>query len=132
MVKYDEDWLRAWLRGGWREIKPSLPDLIWVEAARGGTPGAPDVFVPVRKFGAYVPLELKAWSHRERFVARPAQIRLHDRAAAAGLRSAFLGVYGAGNVVIKRSDRSVVNDVFSVMHLYGMLKSSMFWKGISK
>lgn len=56
-----EDDLRDWLRSAW--IERIWGPLIWVEAARGGTVGAPDVFVPVPRFG-YIPVELKHWPRK--------------------------------------------------------------------
>jgi hypothetical protein len=103
--------LRKWLRREWRaEWGP----LIWCEAARGGTVGAPDVFVPVAGYG-YVPVELKYWPRKILRVAksrlfevailsypkiemRPAQRRLHRLIGAHGIRSVVLSYLGHGSI----------------------------------
>jgi hypothetical protein len=86
--------LRAWLRAGWEEARHA--PLIWVEAARGGTNGAPDVFVPTKSYG-YIPVELKFWKTGVRGkvspTMRPAQRRLHKMVRFGNQRSAILAAY---------------------------------------
>jgi hypothetical protein len=87
--------LRKWLRREWR---PEWGPLIWVEAARGGTVGAPDVFVPIPGYG-YVPVELKYWPDWKPKM-RPAQRRLHTMIGATGFRSAVLSYVGEGKIAV--------------------------------
>jgi hypothetical protein len=83
--KMRESDLRSWLREVWGE------GLQWVEAARGGTTGQPDVLLPL-KFGR-LPVELKVWGVTRKGIRaeiRPAQRRYHILEARAGRRTAFL------------------------------------------
>ena len=131
-----EGWLRDWLRDGWT----GMSDLVWVEAARGGTAGAPDVFVPVGEL--YLPVELKAWlatdAGRVVFTARPAQRRFHVRAAMAGHRTAFLAVLTDGRVVAMRGADLPIDDgvgniklwsVETVEQLRELFHNPNFWGG---
>lgn len=89
--------LRAWLRGVW---PPS--ELVWVEAARGGTAGQPDVSIPVAGAGRgrawRLPCELKHWHVNKHGIVRshmrPAQVRFHTLEAAAGRRTCVLAAVG--------------------------------------
>lgn len=98
---WNEQALRDRIRDDW-----SGPELLWIEAARGGTVGNPDIVWPVVSQRLFLPVELKAWEVREVdnfgavvFRARPAQRRLHRLIAQAGMRSAFLALLEDGNIV---------------------------------
>jgi hypothetical protein len=81
----NESDIRHWLREAFGE------GLQWVEAARGGTVGQPDVLMPT-KFGK-LPVELKFWSRTRKGIRaeiRPTQRRFHILEARAGRRTAFI------------------------------------------
>lgn len=100
--------LRDDLRDSWKPFERSFGLLAWVEAARGGTFGNADVFLPVRD-GGFVALELKHWHvdllGRVAFTARPAQRRFHRMNREAGNRTAFLASTEHGKIVLLRGDR---------------------------
>ena len=82
-----ESQLRSLMREWWPKTA------IWVEAARGGTVGAPDCFIPVKR--NYIPVELKCWELKAKSSVvlcqlRPSQYRFHMLAHAAGLKTAVL------------------------------------------
>jgi hypothetical protein len=98
--------LRGRVRKEWPERR--FGELIWVEAARGGTVGAPDVNLPLGVGHGYLPVELKAWETNAgdmlrrgyvQFVARPSQRHFHRLAALSGNRTAFLAVLSDGSAV---------------------------------
>lgn len=82
--------LRRWLRENW------LPDvwgpLVWVEAAPGGTVGAPDVYLPYTD--GSIAVELKHWEYSSRgklhYNVRPSQKRMHRLLSSKKIPSAFL------------------------------------------
>jgi hypothetical protein len=79
------DQLRVLWGGAGRELK-------WIEQARGGTVGAPDVLLP-SPAGLSLPVELKCWKYWQGqcyFEARPAQIVYHNECASAGIKTAFI------------------------------------------
>lgn len=88
-MKNESD-LRAWLRNSWSEENPPLT---WIEAAVGGTFGAPDVLVPLGG-SKFLPLELKFWKPYKKVAMhvsiRVPQRRWHRMALRKGSRSAFL------------------------------------------
>lgn len=107
--------LRRWLRDGWDGV--CWGPLIWVEAARGGTVGAPDVFVPDTGLSdwpktGFIPVELKYWPRVRPLkkihpmhalpTMRASQRRLHIQMEAAGLRSAVLAYIGFGEFALER------------------------------
>ncbi len=99
--------------------------LCWVEAARGGSVGAPDVFLPLGGPSGYLPLELKGWKTqhvrppigRVQFYARPSQRRFHRLAALAGQRTAFLAVLPTGDVVTIPNWRMPMNGTWMHEHV---------------
>lgn len=137
--------LRRWLREGWQEGR--WGPLIWVEAARGGTDGAPDVFIPTNRFG-YLPTELKAFgrgktkSERERIEIRPAQKRLHKLIKETNRKSIMLAVdcerqrigvafgYAVAESAngIPRVQRFVQNIVERPADLVHLLNGNGFWQ----
>lgn len=136
--------LRAWLRSQWRS--DLWGPLIWVEAARGGTVGAPDVLMPIYGVG-WVPVELKYWRSKlitDGFVnriivdvkMRPAQRRLHLLAGLSGQKSAVVGylpdcgglAIGLGCRVARDFDSSTLHmrslDIDSIRSLFQLIS---FW-----
>jgi hypothetical protein len=91
-IKSESD-LRRWLRENWDEETWGL--LTWIEAASGGTPGAPDVMIPTQNFGM-IPVELKVYGRgttkkeRMHVEIRPAQKRYHKLLRKKKLKSCFL------------------------------------------
>lgn len=135
----DEGTVRSWLRDGWDEDR--WGDLVWVEAARGGTSGAPDVFVPIASLG-YVPVELKDWEAPPRgvvrFKARPAQRRFHRRAAISGHRTAFLARVGTRIMALRGASLPVeerpkvpptMTPLENAAQLRRLFHSDLFWDG---
>lgn len=98
----DEGQLREALRSHWNARKHG--ELIWQEAAHGGTDGAPDVWVPLGVKRGYCPLELKWWEVRKdkliAMTARPAQKRFHFLAWKAKQRTAYLAELSSGDYVM--------------------------------
>jgi hypothetical protein len=100
-----EAWLRSWVRATWA----GPGDLAWVEAARGGTPGVPDLFMPVPGIG-FIPVELKAWdvvNWKVKMEARPVQRRFHLRAAKAGVLSIFVSALPGKIVVVLSGEQFI-------------------------
>ena len=142
----NEGAMRRILRSGW-----SGPGaLAWVEHARGGTEGNPDVFVPLGKGHGYLPLELKWWrigsagevgAGMIEFKARPAQIRFHRLAYEAGQRTAFLVLLSSGDIVLmpgsvipKRAELKWISPTMfrflqGVDGLRSALTDEKFWRG---
>lgn len=139
----DENGVRRWLREAW--LSDLWGPLIWVEAARGGTVGAPDVFVPVPGAG-YIPVELKCWLRqdirREPWKVRipvhmrAAQRRLHSLIGAAGYRSVVLAYIGFGEIGIAEGWR-ISRDLdpakihrrnLDVNEFRNLLMLALFWK----
>lgn len=133
--------LRQWLRAGWK----TKPEPVWIEAARGGSVGAPDVFLPLDGKDCWLPVELKCWDgdggNRIEFSARPSQRRFHLLAAQARKRTAFLAlVRGDGLHYVtlpgefmprngwRVCPRALV-PVESVQELAKVYNSDKFWKG---
>lgn len=138
----DEGGLREALREGWR----GPGELIWVEAARGGTVGAPDVFVPLGRRRGYLPLELKWWDVMDGkviFAARPSQKRFHILAHEAKQRSAFMARLATGDLVLlpghamvrdsgvieQRTAMDWLRFVPDIKTLRDALLDETFWKG---
>lgn len=138
-MKYQsENALRAWLRS-----YDTLHELIWIEAARGGTPGAPDVFLPSGR--SYIPVELKHWRRAAKgapkvlIEIRPAQARVHSMAHTRGRRTAVLftdgdEVYLTPGTVAAMSKKWValkvpyfhcVSDMDDILYLLG---NDKFWR----
>ena len=140
MEIHREAGLRAWLRDGWDDAR--WGPLVWVEAARGGTDGAADVFVPIGQ--GYVPLELKVWEYSTKGFCmgqmRPSQKRLHRLMGKKGLRSAILVATSKQEILVgvglliasfNRENQTRIllrNPVSSVEELYGKLNQEKFWK----
>lgn len=133
----NESDLREWLRDGWKQ---AWGELIWAEAARGGTNGAPDVFVPTQLFG-YIPVELKFWktSSRGRVLPylRPSQKRLHKLIRYSNQRSAILAAYRSSVFVgdsLPFVERSMVTrlsgmrECTTALDLLCCLQSSSLWE----
>lgn len=135
--------LREWLRRSW--LADLWGPLIWVEAARGGTVGAPDVLVPVPGSG-FVPVELKFWPRRDNkeqpwrapipVHMRPAQRRLHSLIGASGHRSVVLAYVGFGEIGIVEGWR-IARDLnpalihrrnLDVNEFRNLLLLALFWK----
>jgi hypothetical protein len=94
-----EEWgLREEFRAAWSDDR--FGPLIWVEHARGGTVGAPDVLVPCGPGRGYIPVELKWWqvvpAGGVKMTARPAQRRFHLLAAKQKQETAFLAKLSDG------------------------------------
>lgn len=137
MENLAEVWLRNWLRREWQV--DVWGDLVWQEAARGGTEGAPDVWVPNGQ--RWSPVELKAWKvgrgGAPQFSARPAQRRFHRRARMSGQYSAFLAVLGDGRIIavpnwaVPASGTQVLSfrKISGVIELRATLQDESFWEG---
>lgn len=141
---------RGWLRRAW--LDDLWGPLIWVEAARGGTVGAPDVFVPVPGSG-YVAVELKFWPRKAkrgarsvlerwepiRIEMRPAQRRLHSLIGVAGYRSAVLAYIGFGEIGLAEGWRIARDPDEKFIHrrhldvgeFRNLLTLAIFWRGES-
>lgn len=139
--------VRKILREGWR----GPGELCWVEAARGGTVGAPDVFVPLGLRRGYLPLELKWWemlNGNVEYRVRPAQRRFHRLAAEARQRTAFLARLSTGELVLLPGERlpptsgdaddlakkfkeawSWTTVLADIVYLRAMLLDEKFWRG---
>ena len=83
--------VRKWLKKVWAPGG----DVLWTEAARGGTVGLPDatIRVPSNDEDWDLPIELKFWERTRKGVnckLRPAQIRYHRKSAVAGRKTALL------------------------------------------
>lgn len=81
------EWFTDWWKRGARGGKPGLT---WIEFALGGSPGAPDVLVPIE--GKLVACELKLGEFRGTDGAmlvkfRPSQINWHTEMAAGGVKT---------------------------------------------
>lgn len=140
----DENQLRRDLRFGWDAKK--FGELIWVEHARGGTVGAPDVMVPLGGKNGYCPVELKWWEVLEggiiAMTARPAQKRFHLLAWRAGQRSAYLAELSSGDYVLLPGHRLELETVIErienrrwmqflqLRNLKSLLLDENFWKGM--
>lgn len=138
----DERALRLWLREEWPAQK--FGELIWTEAAHGGTVGAPDVAVPLGGAAGYCPVELKWWHTTPGHVhmtSRPAQKRLHLLAHARGCRTAYLAMLPTGDKVLlpggalKHDNlagwaeaRPYLRFVLNVEEIRRILKESKFWR----
>ena len=135
----DEGEMRRILRAGWR----GPGELAWVEHARGGTEGNPDVFVPLGKGHGYLPLELKWWEIEGgivTFFARPAQRRFHRLAYESFQRTAFLALLSDGKIVLlpggsmpRPGLETMKLDFFWVLDdvrwLGNFLRDPNFWRG---
>lgn len=136
----EESALRTELRNNWR----GPGELIWVEAARGGSVGAPDVFIPLGTKRGYLPLELKWWNIHGgliEFSARPSQRRFHRLAYDAGQRTAFMAMLSTGDIVLlpgskmpRVTDLDLMNvEMFrflpGIEKLKEMLCDETFWRG---
>lgn len=139
----EESALRTELRDNWR----GPGELIWVEAARGGSVGAPDVFVPLGTKRGYLPLELKWWNvvgGMVDFAARPSQRRFHRLAYDAGQRTAFMAMLSTGDIVLLPGSKIPRGEEFTVMaiewfrflpgieKLREALIDEAFWRGKSR
>jgi len=145
----NESDLRAWLRAGWQDNR--WGPLIWIEAAQGGTDGAPDVIIPTERFGL-IPVELKVYgrgttkSEKWSVQVRPPQKRIHKLLYECGQKSAFVAAdlgcsvqnrnsvgVACGNRVASASDGTFRVQAFlqrrakSVSDLRGLLNSEEFW-----
>lgn len=145
----NEGALRRELRDHWRG--PGA--LAWVEHARGGTEGNPDVFVPLGGKRGYCPVELKWWrvgfagevgTGMIEFKARPAQIRFHRMAYDVGDRTAFLAMLSTGDIVLLAGSKMPKRDELKwlspamfkflqgVEGLRAALLDEEFWRGKAK
>lgn len=142
--------LRAWLRAEWHE--KLWGPLIWVEAAMGGTDGAPDVFVPIPGQG-FVAVELKYWplksfwSKKKTNFGLPAprviqpkmrasQRRLHRLIGLTGYRSVVLSYLGFGEIglavghrIAEKLDAGTVHRRnLDINEFRNLLTLGSFWK----
>lgn len=131
-MKSEKD-LRKWLREAWVRPDCGGGELCWVEAAHGGTDGAPDVFIPLPT-GWWCGLELKYWPMLQ-FKARPAQARFHRFAAEAKIRTAFLVLNREERVFLVSGEKVIVrprpfwNVAKSRLSIQSVLMGNGFWKG---
>lgn len=92
----NETALRRWLKMELEEVP-----LTFVEPSLGSTTGAPDVWVPTRMLGMFVPVELKVASFGRQgritpLNVRPVQIGWHERMHRANAWTyLLLGILGA-------------------------------------
>lgn len=142
--------LRVWLREGWQEGR--WGPLIWIEAARGGTDGAPDVIIPTPTFGL-IAVELKVYgrgdtkSEKYHLDVRPPQKRIHKLLYESHQRSAFcaadlgcnpqnrnsIGVAGGNRVSSARDGMERIQAllqyrVTEVKDLRALLNDARFWR----
>lgn len=102
--KQAREWFADWYKRGDSKGKPGLT---WIEFALGGSPGAPDVLVPVG--GKLVACELKVGEFRGSDGAllvkfRPAQINWHSDMAAGGVKT-FAFIYTRmGMIAVRGKD----------------------------
>lgn len=110
--------LRRKLRDSW--CSGLHGELVWVEAAHGGTVGAPDVFVPVGMKRGYLPLELKWWKAYDdliEFSVRPSQLRFHRLAYEAGQRTAFLALLSDERIVLMAGSKLGARDIHGLINI---------------
>jgi hypothetical protein len=106
---WDEGYLRFRLREEWLG-----PPLVWVEAARGGSDGAPDVFVPMLGLN-FIPVELKKWLADKNGIvkveARPSQRRFHRLSLERGMKTFVLVLLSDMRVVLLPGEVMALDEI---------------------